>query len=181
MKRVLVAIMATILGVVILVGVVLADKPVGNTKGAIVLPTVVSGSIAGTVDIQGHTDESGAFVMASGGYLATTDATGSYSLMLPVGTYTVTAAHPKSLWATRYGVVVSDSVTTTLPSALILIGDGNGDGEIGLQDLVLVGLNWRATVPPGNPYADFNDDGVVNLVDLVAVGINYGQTAPTTW
>ena len=56
--------------------------------------------------------------------------------------------------------------------------DVNGDGLVGLLDLVRVSGAYNASgkSPHGRaPDADVNDDGVVNLFDLVLIGRYYGQ------
>ncbi|MHC5028240.1 MAG: hypothetical protein ACYTGR_15920 [Planctomycetota bacterium] len=49
-------------------------------------------------------------------------------------------------------------------------GDANGDGSVGVEDLVEVILAWGTNTPS----ADFNNDGVVNVEDLVTVVVNWG-------
>ncbi len=59
-----------------------------------------------------------------------------------------------------------------------LAGDINGDGEVDILDLAIVG-NACGTVegqPGYNPIADINKDGRVDIRDLAVVGRNYGAT-----
>ena len=58
-----------------------------------------------------------------------------------------------------------------------IFGDVNKDGVVNIQDLVLVGTNFRKT---GENRADVNGDGIVNIVDLVLVAgaIHNAATAP---
>ena len=58
-----------------------------------------------------------------------------------------------------------------------IFGDVNNDGVVNIQDLVLVGSNFRQT---GENSADVNADGVVDIVDLVVVAgaIRNAATAP---
>ena len=58
-----------------------------------------------------------------------------------------------------------------------IFGDVNSDGVVNIQDLVLVGSNFRQT---GENSADVNRDGVVDIVDLVLVAgaIRNAATAP---
>ena len=58
-----------------------------------------------------------------------------------------------------------------------IFGDVNKDGVVNIQDLVVVGSNFRKT---GENRADVNGDGVVDIVDLVVVAgaIRNAATAP---
>ena len=52
--------------------------------------------------------------------------------------------------------------------------DINGDGEVNIQDLVLVAANFGAT---GENPADVNGDGTVNIIDLTLVASALGEAA----
>ena len=56
-------------------------------------------------------------------------------------------------------------------------GDLNGDGTVGLDDLVMLAQAYgcRPGDPNWNPVADINGDGVVDLADLVILVQHYGQ------
>ena len=58
-----------------------------------------------------------------------------------------------------------------------IFGDVNKDGVVNIQDLVLVGSNFRQT---GQNRADVNSDSIVDIVDLVLVAgaIRNAATAP---
>jgi hypothetical protein len=54
-------------------------------------------------------------------------------------------------------------------------GDLNGDGTVGVEDLLAVILKWGAC--PGGPIgcvSDTNGDGVIDVTDLVTVIANWG-------
>ena len=63
-------------------------------------------------------------------------------------------------------------------------GDVNGDGEVNLEDLMLIAraLGTDPRYPPGtdwnqwNPDCDFNSDNKVDAYDLLVGGKNYGST-----
>ena len=61
-----------------------------------------------------------------------------------------------------------------------IFGDVNKDGIVNIQDLVLVGANFRQT---GQNRADVNSNGIVDIVDLVLVAgvIHNAATAPGTY
>lgn len=62
-------------------------------------------------------------------------------------------------------------------NASTLLEDVNKDGEVNVQDLVLVANSFGQTVDRNaeiNP--DVNRDGVINILDLVRVGNSFGET-----
>lgn len=69
------------------------------------------------------------------------------------------------------------TLTILLPT---LVGDLDGDGFVGLDDLNLVLSNWNQNVPPGDPLADPSGDGFVGIDDLATVlgHWNAGTLAP---
>jgi len=64
--------------------------------------------------------------------------------------------------------------------AVVLPGDVNGDGSVGLVDLVMLARSYGvgSTAPNYNPNADFNDDHTIGLADLVLMARFYGQSDP---
>ena len=59
----------------------------------------------------------------------------------------------------------------------LLGGDINGDDQINIQDLVLIGVRFGRTVDS----ADINGDGKVNIQDLAIAAGNFGlKTVPGT-
>ena len=59
--------------------------------------------------------------------------------------------------------------------------DVNRDGQVNIQDLVLVASNFGKPVPEEGHPADVNADGMINIVDLVKVAgaLGTGTAAPT--
>jgi hypothetical protein len=57
-------------------------------------------------------------------------------------------------------------------------GDVDGDGKVGLSDLVLLAKSYgsRPTDPNWDPRCDFDHDLTVGLSDLVILAKNYGRT-----
>ncbi len=61
-----------------------------------------------------------------------------------------------------------------------LVGDLNGDGFVGIDDLNIVLGNWNLNVPPANPLADPSGDGFVGIDDLNQVLGNWNAGVPPT-
>ena len=61
-----------------------------------------------------------------------------------------------------------------------LLGDLDGDGFVGINDLNIVLANWNQNVPPANPLADPSGDGFVGIDDLNAVLGNWNAGTPPT-
>ena len=62
----------------------------------------------------------------------------------------------------------------------VLVGDLDGDGFVGINDLNIVLANWNQNVPPGNPLADPSGDGFVGIDDLNEVLGNWNAGVPPT-
>ncbi|MFC1499990.1 carboxypeptidase-like regulatory domain-containing protein, partial [Candidatus Zixiibacteriota bacterium] len=75
-----------------------------------------TGTIAGSIQLEGETDHSGAVVFVAGtSYAAWSDASGDFTISgVPVGTYTVIAASEDYRSAEVTGVIVTAGETTTL-------------------------------------------------------------------
>ena len=110
----------------------------GTPNGVSALSTGPHGTVAGTVTDASTGDPIvGADVSTPDGHSATTDASGHYSLSLPVGTYDVTASAFGYASKTVSGVVVQDGQTVSEPFSLApvpshtvsgTITDGSGQG-----------------------------------------------------
>jgi len=59
-----------------------------------------------------------------------------------------------------------------------LLGDLDGDGFVGINDLNIVLGNWNQNVPPGDPLADPSGDGFVGIDDLNTVLGNWNAGTP---
>lgn len=61
-----------------------------------------------------------------------------------------------------------------------LAGDGNNDGQVSVQDLTPIGLNYNTVTAPSDRNsardADYNKDGKVTVQDLSNIGINFGAS-----
>ena len=93
------------------------DGQLGNSSDlyeVIVLNSTATGHVNGTVnDAKTTAPITDAVVFASGGFQASTDSTGAYSLRLPAGTYSLLAIAPLYLPGVKTGVTVTVGVTTT--------------------------------------------------------------------
>lgn len=103
---------------------------------------------------------------------------------LAYGNYTVSAyisPVPNEIYTENNELNMSGFLTITIP------GDINGDGKVGLTDLVFL-ANAYGTTPatggtPGvahawNPNVDIDNNGIVGLSDLVILALHYGQHYP---
>jgi hypothetical protein len=69
-------------------------------------------------------------------------------------------------------------VATIPPGVVVLPGDLNGDGFVGIVDLNIVLGAWNQSVPPGDPLADPSGDGFVGIADLNVVLGNWNAGVP---
>ncbi len=63
-------------------------------------------------------------------------------------------------------------------AGLVLAGDLDGDGFVGLADLDIILNNWNQAIPPGDPLADPTGDNFVGLADLDIVLNNWNAGTP---
>jgi sialidase-1 len=64
--------------------------------------------------------------------------------------------------------------------SILLDGDLDGDGFVGITDLNLVLSNWNQNVPPANPAADPSGDNFIGIEDLNIVLGNWNAGTPPT-
>ncbi len=74
--------------------------------------------------------------------------------------------------------VVYGATDVTLEVVNALVGDLDGDGFVGINDLNIVLGNWNQNVPPANPLADPSGDGFVGIDDLNTVLGNWNNGSP---
>jgi len=88
-------------------------------------------------------------------------------------TFTARANGTTTITATAQGK--SDTVTVTVGAAGLPGGDINGDSEVNLDDLILLGAAWgKSTGETGyNAAADINSNGVIDIDDLILLGANW--------
>jgi len=92
----------------------------------------------------------------------------------------LTTSDGSGSWLVQYGPghANSDVVITDFQPTPALIGDLDGDGFVGIDDLNLVLGNWNQNVPPANPLADPSGDGFVGIDDLNEVLGNWNAGTP---
>ena len=96
---------------------------------------------------------------------------GQYWLEVVIDPYNVVQESDDSNNTTRI------LVDLTVPD-VVLPGDLNADGFVGIDDLNLVLANWNQNVPPADPLADPSGDGFVGIDDLNEVLGNWNAGAP---
>lgn len=159
--------------------------PVTITDGAVEVTN--TGAFWGTVSCQGRSDHSGAEVCAwSGGVSVActlTDSAGYYELLVPGGTYDITADMELYLDGERTGESVAPSGSVNLPTVTVLGGDTNDDCIVNILDLAFMGARYLTSCgdTSWNYQADINADCTVNILDFAMSGSNYGNTCPVPW
>ena len=81
----------------------------------------------------------------------------------------------------QLAAITGESIPAGLPEVVITIegqlttGDINRDGQVNIQDMVLVARRFGETVP-ANSAVDVNGDGVISILDLIIVASNLGES-----
>ncbi len=138
------------------------------------------GHIHGRVLVAGRTDHSGVTLLLDGSQAAVTGQDGLFDIAdVTPGKHLIRATMPRYLCA-EVSVMAEPNHTAELPDLDLAGGDTDGNGQVDLFDLVLVGANYGLQ-PPEDPRSDLNDDGATNLLDLVMVGAAYDLACPQPW
>jgi len=142
------------------------------------------GQIDGQVILQARRNHSGAVVRAAPWpHPQITGADGTYSFApLSSGAYAMVITHTGYLRTEPLTVTVTAGQPVSVPTAILLGGDVNGDGKINFVDAVIISRAF--TYARGEQgyvlAADIDADGVVDLDDLVLVGANWQCTVLDT-
>jgi len=148
-------------------------KWVTAATGPAVVNITGNGTIAGKVTMQGRNLHTEIMVMDQDStYVTYTDSSGNFSLSLPSGTYTVYAKTLGYISRKLGDVTMTPGGSVTLPDAMLLAGDANGDDEINLQDLAVLAQQYDST---GTQSSDYNNDQIVDLFDLVLLAKNFNK------
>jgi murein DD-endopeptidase MepM/ murein hydrolase activator NlpD len=105
------------------------------------------------------------------------NANGTFTLLAPVGTYTVRATASGFLSA-QGSVTLTGGGTSTMPTVTLLAGDIDGNNVIDQLDALTIGMNYNTPSPAA---ADLNNDGIINVLDLELLASNYRKTGPLAW
>jgi len=150
-------------------------------------------TITGTLTRQGRADHTGTAVLLWPGSAlrATTDSSGQFAIpnvpaiaSAETPTYTVEVSAPGylsprttlDLWNHLVGGYLPASVT--FPALPLMSGDLNGDNQVNIFDLAIVGSHYgQEGVSP----ADINGDGKVNIQDLALISGNFGRVSEYVW
>jgi hypothetical protein len=115
----------------------------------------------------------GAVVTTSPGHASTISfQEGYYLLVVPAGTYSITASLGGYLQQTKPGIWVGEEGSVTLDFEITLSGDITGDGVTDLADAIVALKNLSGAGTGGvnvNPAADVNGDGKVGLQDVLYI------------
>ena len=70
---------------------------------------------------------------------------------------------------------LADVVVVMKNSGTAIPGDLDGDGAVGILDLLILLADWGPCPdPPGDCPADLDSDGAVGILDLLALLANWG-------
>ncbi|MCY4553562.1 MAG: leucine-rich repeat domain-containing protein [Candidatus Poribacteria bacterium] len=81
----------------------------------------------------------------------------------------------------QLAAITGESIPARLQEVVITIegqltiGDVNRDGQVNIQDMVLVARRFGETVP-ANSAVDVNGDGVISILDLIIVAAHLGES-----
>lgn len=101
---------------------------------------------------------------------------GTFTVTLPVGTYTVIASANGYLSA--QGLFTVEAGTTSLPVITLPAGDIDGNNVIDNFDAMTIGMSYNTSTPAN---ADLNNDGLINVLDLELLARNYRLVGPVLW
>ncbi len=188
---------------------ILPDRDIFDTEDGRVNITGIA-QFTGFVDLQGTHNDSGALLIAYNQTLISNATAYAQAISSAGGGFTTSYLSPNQLSiGTTYWFHVDaplylpttplvDDITgdpilnyahsfglsirplTTLPTLVLLGGDGTDDNVIDLLDLACIGGSYQtASTCDGGPDADadVNQDGVINILDLVLMGGNYGLSS----
>ena len=142
-------------------------------------------SFSGYINLQSRADNSGTTFTVIGAetFSATTDASGYYTLAVPIGTYTLTAEMDLFLDAERENEPCLTAGMYQLPTVTLLGGDFNDDCIINVLDISFIGarFNLNSSDPNFDLKADINSDGTIDILDITVAGANFREECPVAW
>jgi hypothetical protein len=134
--------------------------------------------VAGRLLLDGRVSHAGAVVWVDDTVEAAVSASDGSYLVGPLapGEHVFDLRHAGHLRTGPREMVVEGGRQLTLPDAVLLGGDANGDDRIDILDGAIVSSSFglRPGEPGADARADINGDGEVDIHDLVLVGANFG-------
>jgi hypothetical protein len=107
------------------------------------------------------------------------DASGTLSLQIAAGNYTLRLSEPGHLPAQKTVSLLAGQ-PLEISAASLPAGDINADSSIDALDLISLGAAYD-TNRDQQPAADLNGDGVIDLLDLTLLAKNWRETGPINW
>lgn len=148
-------------------------------------------SFAGTINLEGQTDHSGALVQAVGADLAVyttmTDVQGNFLLDVPAAfsptSYDLVIQADGFLSGQALAVPINADGAVVMPELTLPAGDVNGDDQVNILDLALIGSHFGVSCGEEgwDERADVNADCTVNQLDLDLAAGNFRQSGPVPW
>lgn len=150
---------------------------------------ITGGENIASYELYWHYDSSALEFLASekGGYIPTSGRSkgiGNGDGTLETASFRVKTIKSSTISVTGFFTAPNGLISIpTFESAQVnafVFGDVNRDGEVNIQDLVLVAANFGKPVPDEGHPADVNGDGKIDIVDLVKVAgaLSNGTSAP---
>ncbi len=97
---------------------------------------------------------------------------------MTAGPYTL-VAQAQGYLTTQTSFVLNAGEERQLPTAVLVVGDTNGDNRVDLSDAALVASNFNG--PAIVTEVDLNEDGWIDVRDLTLIGAAFGLSGPTPW
>jgi type II secretory pathway pseudopilin PulG len=149
-----------------------AGSVTGTSTGYRFSVKMLPPSVRGTAHLQGRSTHGGVQIVAQpGGYTATTDDSGAFSITVTAPS-TVSASCAGYL-PVQWTVAEPPDPILTLDPLTLMGGDVNGDRTIDILDIVYIGANLGSA----DPQADLNADGTVDILDVVIAAGNFGESS----
>lgn len=125
-------------------------------------PAALNGTISGTITLENGSNDVSLTEISAGDVSAFADASGSYSLDVPAGTYTVTATHPYAMPESLEGVEVLEGATATADFTMTIDKTDLIVRAVDQYDIPLfgmgIGIEVSFTGPDGNHSGTFDAD-----------------------
>jgi PEP-CTERM motif-containing protein len=157
-------------------GATLGDPQNVTTGFEFAIPLAAIGNPTGDIKVT-------AFINGAGHDFASNQFSGAGILGVNPGTdgagNFVNPAPGVDVFGIDLSTIAGDQFVTISQGGGLLLGDYNGDGFVGVDDLNLVLINWNTLVTPGNlAVGDGDGSGFIGVDDLNIVLINWNNGTP---